>query len=297
MINLVIVGSIGLDDIKTPFGKISSTLGGSAVYSALSASFFEKPGVVGIVGRDMPQEELKALKNIDLSGISKGEKTFRWEGKYEYDMNEAKTLKTELNCLSNFNPRLPNSYKNAKYLLLANIDPDSQIKALNQLKNEPFVILDSMNFWIKNKKEKLVSAIKKSDLVLLNDGEARQLFNTPNLIKAGRKLLELGPQYAVIKKGEHGALLFSYDSFFSAPGYPLEELKDPTGAGDSFAGGLIGYLAKHNKTDEKTIRQGIIFGSAIASFCAEALSTKALLKIKISDIKERYEVFQKIREF
>lgn len=299
MADLVIIGSIGLDDIKTPFGKVSSVLGGSIVYASLAASYFSKPGIVGIVGRDMPKNYLKILerKEIDLTGLSFGRKTFRWSGFYEYDMNEAKTLKTQLNSFAHFKPILPTEYLNARYILLGNIDPELQLKVLNQAINNPFVLIDSMNFWIEHKKEALLKVIKKSDLVLLNDGEARQLFETPNLVKAAKKLLDLGPAYVVIKKGEHGALLFSQDNHFSAPGYPLEEVKDPTGAGDSFAGGLIGYLSKSDKIEELTIRKGIIYGSAIASFCAEGLGIENLKNIKLKDIEERYEIFRKIREF
>lgn len=297
MTDTVICGTIGLDDIKTPFGIKKATLGGSAVYSSFASSFFKKPGIVSIAGKDLSKENLALLSRIDLAGLSFGKKTFRWQGLYEYDMNEAKTLKTELNSLAGFSPNLPLSYKKARFLLLANIDPEIQLKILEQINSKALVLIDSMNFWIENKKEALISAIKKADIVLFNDAEAREFFNTPNLIKAGRELLNLGPEYAIIKKGEHGALLFSYDRFFSAPGYPLEVLKDPTGAGDSFAGGLIGYLSCSDKINEAQIRKGIIYGSVIASFCTEGLGLENLIKIKLKDIKERYEVMRQIREF
>ncbi|MCX6807094.1 MAG: PfkB family carbohydrate kinase [Candidatus Berkelbacteria bacterium] len=297
--DLIIVGSLGLDDIITPFGKATSNLGGSTAYASLAASFFIKPGIVSIVGNDMPRKNLQVLKKrgIDLEGLSFGKKTFRWSGFYEYDMNEAKTLKTELNSITQFNPILPNNYRNADYVLLGNIDPEQQLKVLKQTKKEAFVLIDSMNFWIENKKAKLLQAIKKANLVLLNDSEARQLSDTPNLVKSAKQILNLGVDYVVIKKGEHGALLFTNDDHFSAAGYPLENAKDPTGAGDCFAGGLIGFLAKERKTDLPTIKKGIVYGSAIASFCTEKFGVENLIKINLDDIKERYEIFRKIREF
>ncbi len=256
-----------------------------------------KPGLAGIMGNDMPVAHLKTLEKFDTRGVERKDKTFRWEGSYEYDMNEAKTLKTELNCLAELNPVLPDDYKKAPFLFLGNTDTDVQLKTLEQMEDKPFVVLDTMNFWITSKKEKLLEAISKVNLVVLNEGEARQLFETPNLIKAGRMMLDLGPEYAVIKKGEHGALLFGYNSFFSAPGYPLEQVKDPTGAGDSFAGGLIGYLAKTGDTCEANIRRAVIYGSAVASFCAEDFSLNYLKQVTLKEIEERYHVFEEIRRF
>jgi len=297
--DLVIIGTIGLDDIKTPFGDVKSALGGSGVYAACASSFFNAPGLISVAGNDIPEEYLNLLKKreIDLCGITKSGKTFRWSGFYEFDMNEAKTLKTELNSLADFKPQVPESYEEAKFLFLANIDPDLQLEVLSKMKNNPFVVADTMNYWITSKKESLLKVIKKTNLFVLNEGEARQLFDTANLIKAGKSALELGPEYVVIKKGEHGALLFSKEKYFSAPGYPLEEVKDPTGAGDSFAGGLIGYLSQTGDLSESNIRKAIIFGSTIASFCAESFSLNYLNNVKISDVKERYDIFKKIREF
>jgi len=295
--NLVIVGTIGLDDVETPFGKVSSVLGGSGTYAGMGASFFVKPGLVSIAGDDLSKEHRKTLEKIDISGVSFLGKTFHWEGFYEFDMNEAQTKKTELNSLAGFKPVLPDNYKEAKYLFLANIDPTIQLEVLSQTSNKPFVVLDTMNYWIANAREALTSVIKKSNLVVMNEGEARQFFKTPNLIKAGKMLLDLGPEYAIIKKGEHGALLFSDGRFFSAPGYPLEEVKDPTGAGDSFAGALIGYLAKTKDNSETNIRKAVIYGSIVASFCAEDFSLGYSKKVTLSDIEERYRVFQQIRNF
>lgn len=295
--NLVITGTIGLDDIETPFGKVAGTLGGSGVYAAMAASYFADPGLVSIAGGDLSKEHLKTLNRVDTTGVAKAGKTFRWSGFYEFDMNEAQTKKTDLNSLAGFKPIVPEKYKDTKYLFLANIDPEIQLEVLAQIKSRPFVVLDTMNYWITSKKEILKNVIAKVDILVMNEGEVRQFCGTPNLIKAGRQLLELGPSYAIIKKGEHGALLFGTDTFFSAPGYPLEEVKDPTGAGDSFAGGLIGYLAKTDDISEQNIRKGIIYGSVVASFCAEEFGLKYLENIKNTDIKERYEFCEKIRKF
>ncbi len=299
MINLVVIGTIGLDDIKTPFGKVKSALGGSGVYSAVAASFFAKSGLISVAGTDVPAEYMELLekRGIDLSGVTKVGKTFRWSGFYEFDMNEAKTLKTELNSLAGFKPEVPDDYKKSKFVFLANIDPDLQLEVLAGMEDKPFVVLDTMNYWITSKKNSLLKVIAKTDLFILNEGEARQLFETPNLIQAGKMALKLGPKYVIIKKGEHGALLFSDGKYFSAPGYPLEEVKDPTGAGDSFAGGLIGYLSKTGDISEKNIRKAVIYGSTIASFCAENFSLDYLKNISNEKIEERYGIFQKIREF
>lgn len=297
MVELVVVGTIGLDDIETPFGKVDSALGGSGVYASKASSFFTKTGLVSIVGKDMPKEDLAVIDEVDLSGVEQSEKTFRWSGYYEFDMNEAKTKKTELNSLAKFKPKLPNNFKTAKYLFLGNIDPSLQIEVLDQMENKPFVLLDTMNYWIETKKKKLLEVIGRVDVLVINEGEARQLFSTPNLIKAGKMILEFGPKFGIIKKGEHGALLFSKEGFFSAPGYPLEVVKDPTGAGDSFAGGLIGYLSKTGDNSEKNIRKAIVYGSTLASFCAEHFSLKYCDNLTLDNIEERYNAFEQIRKF
>lgn len=299
MINLVIAGSIGLDDIKTPFGQVKSALGGSAIYAGLSAALFARAGIVSIVGKDFPPKYFALLKKsgVDLAGVTADQKTFRWSGFYEFDMNEAETLKTELNALAKFNPRVPEIYRQAKFLFLANTDPATQLKVLDQMKNKPLVLIDTMNYWIKHKKKSLEKVISRADIVLLNDGEAREFSCCVNLIKAAKMVLNLGAKYVIVKKGEHGALLFSKSSFFSAPGYPLEQLKDPTGAGDSFAGALIGYLSKSKDVGENQIRRGIIYASAVASFTVEEFSIANLLKINHHKLKERYEIFRQIRKF
>ena len=304
--NLLIAGSIGIDNIETPFGKKENLLGGSGVYASLAASYFAKPMLLSIAGDDLTTQDRDSLTGcgVDLANVEFRDKTFRWHGSYEYDMNQAKTLKTELNSLVDFDPKLNSLARQAKYLLLGNTDPDVQLKIIDQMSEKPFIVLDTMNFWISSKKEQLLKVIKKANLVVVNDGEARQLFNEPNLIKAGHQLLGLGPEYAIIKKGEHGALLFTNDSFFSAPAYPLETLLDPTGCGDSFAGGLVGFLAGQQvsrsvsqRVSFEQMRKAVIYGSCIASFCAEAFGTGYRQTIKKQDIEERYGVFQEIREF
>ncbi len=299
MVDLIVLGTVALDDIETPFGKVKDALGGSATYAAYAASFFAKPGIVSIIGEDFPEHHKKTLENkgICLKGIAKEGKTFRWRGFYEFDMNEAKTLRTELNALESFKPELPKDYKDSKYIFLANLDPELQLEILNQLKKTELVVLDTMNFWIEHKKEALLRVIKKTNILLLNDGEARQLFKTTNLIKAANNALKLGPYAVIIKKGEHGALLFTKEKHFNAPGYPLENVKDPTGCGDSFGGALIGYLAKTKDHGERSIRKAIVYASAIASFNAEDFSLENLKKIKHSDIEKRFNELKEIREF
>lgn len=297
-IDLVVCGSASLDNIKTPFGEVKSVLGGSAIYASIAASHFARTGMLSIVGKDFNSNALKELerKGIDLTGLSQKGKTFKWGGLYEFDMNEAKTIKTELNALADYKPEVPPEYLSAKYLFLANLDPDTQIEVA-RLFPKAFIILDTMNYWIQNKRKPLLEAIKAADLFVLNEGEARELCQEVNLVKAAKVILRLGPKYVIIKKGEHGALLFSNNKHFSAAGYPLEDVKDPTGAGDSFAGALSGYLAKHGKKDEKTIRRAIVCASAVASFTTEDFSVKKLIKITNKDIEERYDNFKKIRKF
>lgn len=299
MTNLAIVGSVALDTVKTPFGERKEVLGGAATYASYAASFFSKPGIVAVVGEDFPQEHLDLLekRGIDLCGVKKEGKTFRWSGSYEYDMNEAKTIKTELNSFESFKPELPENYKNAEYVFLANINPELQMSVLEQVRKPELVMLDTMNLWIKTKKNQLLEVIRKVDVLLLNDGEARQLFETPSLVKAASAALKLGPKQVIIKKGEHGALLFADSTHFSAPGYPLEVIKDPTGCGDSFAGAMIGYLAKTGDASEKSIRKAIVYGSVVASFNAEDFSLERMKRLTNEEIEGRYREFERIREF
>jgi len=299
MADPIIIGTVALDSLETPFGKVQNILGGSASYASLAASFFSKPGILSIVGKDFPCEHIKFLngRGINTEGIVLGEKTFRWQGFYEFDMNEAKTLRTELNALESYKVNVPENYKNAKYVFLANIDPELQLAAIKQIKNPELVVMDTMNFWIEHKKKQLLEAIDKSDVIVLNDAEARQLFNTPNLVKAANAALKLHSKSVIIKKGEHGALLFTDKKHFSAPGYPLENIKDPTGCGDCFGGAFIGYLAKTRDLSEANMRKAIIYGSIIASYNAEDFGTKRLQKISHEDIEKRYKEFKDIREF
>ncbi len=299
MTNLAVVGSVALDTVKTPFGERKNALGGAATYASYAASFFSKPGIVAVVGEDFPQEHLELLekRGIDLKGVKKEGRTFRWQGYYEYDMNEAKTVKTELNSFEGFKPELPESYKNAKYVFLANINPELQMSVLEQVRKPELVMLDTMNLWIKTKRKRLLEVASKVDVLLLNDSEARQLFGTPSLVKAAAEALKLGPRQVIIKKGEHGALLFTDSTHFSAPGYPLETIKDPTGCGDSFAGALIGYLAKTGDNSEKNVRKAIVYGSVVASFNAEDFSLERMKRLTNAEIEKRYCEFERIREF
>jgi len=295
----VIIGTVALDSIQTPFGKVEDALGGSATYASLAASFFSKPKIVSIVGKDFPQQHIEMLrgKNIETSGIEIGDKTFRWKGFYEFDMNEAKTLKTELNVIANYKVKVPDDYKDAKYIFLANIDPEVQLDVINAMKNAELIIMDTMNFWIDNKKDILLKTIKKCDILILNDGEARQLFETTNLVKAANFALKMVSKAVIIKKGEHGALLFTEKKHFSAPGYPLENIKDPTGCGDSFGGAFTGYLAKTKDLSDKNLRKAVVYGSILASYNAEGFGTEKLSNLKLEDINKRFKEFVDIREF
>ncbi|MEM4267501.1 MAG: PfkB family carbohydrate kinase [Candidatus Woesearchaeota archaeon] len=299
MVELIILGTVGIDSIKTPFGVAEEVLGGSAVYSALAASFFLDVGIVSIIGEDFPKEHITLLKKrgINTEGLQVKGTTFRWKGEYEYDMNEAKTIATEINCLSEFKPELPEKYKKAKYCFLANTDPELQISILKQLKKPRLVVLDTMNYWIQTKRDRVIEAIGMCDILVVNDAEARQLFETVNLVDAAKKGRKMGVKTMVIKKGEHGALLFSNGRFFFAPGFPLEIIKDPTGCGDSFAGAFIGYLGKCKDIDESSMRKGIIYGSTVASFNAEDFSLNKLKVISMMDIEKRYNEFEEIVKF
>jgi sugar/nucleoside kinase (ribokinase family) len=295
----IILGTVALDSLETPFGKVSNVIGGSATYASIAASFFSKPGILSIVGKDFPKDQMNFFKSrgISTEGIVIGEKTFRWQGFYEYDMNEAKTLKTELNSLQSYDVKVPDSYKDAKYIFLGNIDPDLQMKAIKAITKPKLIVMDTMNFWIENKRSSLLKIISKANILILNDSEARQLFETPNLVNAASKALKIGLKAIIIKKGEHGSLLFTDKTHFSAPSYPLEDLKDPTGCGDSFGGAFVGYLEKTDDLSEKNLRKAVVYGSVLASFNAEDFSIRKLKALKEKDIMSRYKEFEKIREF
>lgn len=299
MNNVLVLGTVALDTIKTPFGKVQKALGGSATYASFAAGFFAKPALISVIGDDFPKDYLNLMqrKGINLDGVQIRGKTFHWEGFYEFDMNEAKTIKTELNSLSDFKVKIPEGYKNIKYVFLANIDPECQLEALKQMKKPRLVVMDTMNFWIKNKKKALLEVIKKAGVLLLNDGEARQLFETASLVKAANIALNMGPKAVIIKKGEHGSLLFTKNKHFNAPGYPLEEIKDPTGCGDCFGGAFIGYIAKTNDLSESNFRKAVVFGSVVASYNAEDFGPNRLKSLTMKDIEQRYKEFKEIREF
>ncbi len=289
--SVLIAGTVALDDLKTPFGEKKNILGGSAVHASVSSSFFATVAMCGVVGEDFPKEHIDFLKsrNINTAGILRiPGKTFHWEGYYEYDMNQAHTLTTDLNVLTSFNPVLSDEEKKSEFVFLANLDPDIQCGIIDQLKKPRIIALDSMNYWIDTKKKKLVEAVSKANIVLLNDMEARQFAGSPNLIAAAKQILMLGPSYVIIKKGEHGALCFSKEFNFAAPSFPQENLVDPTGAGDSFAGGLIGYLSRCKQIDPNNIKRAIVIGSVMASFNVEDFSLNRLRTLKPAEIVDRY---------
>ncbi len=299
---LLVVGSLGLDDVATPFDKVTNALGGSATYISLSASYFSGPVyLVGVVGEDFPQRYIDLLEehNVDLDGLQiiKGGKTFRWSGKYHYDLNVRDTLLTELNVFQDFNPIIPEKYSKSKFVCLGNIDPTLQLKVLEQLENPHFVVCDTMNYWIEGKLDDLLKVLKKANVLIINDSEARLLANEPNLIKASKKIREMGPEILIIKKGEHGALLFADDIIFSAPAYPMEMIYDPTGAGDSFAGGFIGYLHKTQDLSPENMKCAVIYGSAMASFCVEKFSTQGLEDLEYLRVQDRFREFMNLSRF
>lgn len=298
--SILVVGSVAFDSVETPFGKAEEVLGGSATYFSTSASYFTDVKLVAVVGTDFPDIHIEGLKSrgIDVSGLKKVPgKTFRWKGRYDYDLNQAHTLETHLNVFSSFNPEIPESYRESPFVFLANIDPELQIKVLEQVKGAKFVACDTMNFWIEGKPDALRKLLKKVDLFVINEGEAREFSGTASLVKAARKILSNGPKTLIIKRGEYGALMFNHGSVFSAPAYPLEDIFDPTGAGDSFAGGLMGYLANTGDLSEANLRRAIIFGSVMASFNVEAFSLERLNSLCLNDIKMRYSEFKRLTHF
>ncbi len=297
---VLVVGSVGLDSVKTPFGEVTEVLGGSAIYASLSASLFTDVKLVAVVGEDFPMEYMELINThpIDLGGleIAKG-RTFRWRGEYTYELNEAITLETELNVFEHFSPKIPVDFREIEFVFLANIDPQLQFSVLEQISSPKLVVADTMNFWIEHKKEALLKTISAVNIMILNDSEARELTGEPNLIKAAKKIISWGPERVIIKKGEHGALMFSDSIVFSAPAYPLEFIFDPTGAGDTFAGGFIGYLATHGTMDEKELRRAIIYGSTMASFVVEDFSIRKLQGIDNVQIKKRSHQFKEMAHF
>jgi sugar/nucleoside kinase (ribokinase family) len=297
---VLVVGSVALDTVTTPFGKREEALGGSATYFSFAASYFDRPCIVAVVGDDFPEEHTQAMRDrgVDLEGLEvQPGKTFRWEGKYGYDLNQRDTLSTCLNVFEHFHPKLPESYRASEYVFLGNIHPGLQLEVLEQIRSPRFVACDTMNLWIETERESLCELVKKVDAVVLNDSEARELAGEPNLARAARIIQEMGCPKVVIKKGEHGCLFFTPHSHFSAPAYPLDSVNDPTGAGDSFAGGFMGYLAQSQKVDEQTIRRAIVYGSVLASFSVESFSVDGLTQLTHEKIAARYKEFHEITLF
>jgi sugar/nucleoside kinase (ribokinase family) len=301
--SLVIVGTVAFDALETPFGKTDKIVGGSALYASWSASnFVNNIQLVSVVGDDYDFEEIKSLeeRGVVTEGlqVKKGEKSFFWSGKYHMDMNTRDTLATELNVLGDFDPVLPESYKNPEFLMLGNLTPQVQLKVLEQLQSRPkLIMMDTMNFWMETQLDALHEVIKKVDLLAVNDAEARQLTGEYSIIKAANKILGMGPKYLIIKKGEHGALLFHGNNVFFAPALPLEEVFDPTGAGDTFAGGFIGYLAASRDVSFDNMKRAVIFGSALASFCVEKFGNERLKEITKDELDERVQEFIELVHF
>jgi sugar/nucleoside kinase (ribokinase family) len=300
---LLTVGSVAFDAIETPFGKTDKIIGGAGTYIALSASFFNnRQYIVSVVGEDFPQEMLDQLsaRNVDLEGlqVKQGEKTFFWSGRYHNDMNSRDTLVTELNVLEHFDPIIPESYQEAEYLLLGNLSPQVQSTVIERLKNRPKLIaMDTMNFWMDIAMDDLRKTISMVDVLIINDEEARQLSNEYSLVKASKVIRAMGPKYLIIKKGEHGALLFHEKDVFYAPALPLEEVFDPTGAGDTFAGGFMGYIASTGDSSFENMKRAIIHGSALASFCVEKFGTERLMQITQHDLEARVNQFVALTNF
>ncbi|MFA8436479.1 MAG: PfkB family carbohydrate kinase [Marinifilaceae bacterium] len=301
--SLVVVGSVAFDAIETPFGQTDKIIGGAGTYISLASSFFgNKPQIVSVVGDDFPESYLELLSKfqIDTDGlqIKKGEKTFFWAGRYHTNMNERDTLATELNVLADFDPILPSNYKNAEFLMLGNLSPVVQRQVIEQLPQRPkLIVMDTMNFWMDTCWEELLQTIAMVDVLAINDSEARQLSGEYSLPKAAKKIMGMGPKYLIIKKGEHGALLFHGNETFYAPALPLEEVFDPTGAGDTFAGGFIGYMAQCKEINFENMKKALIAGSAMASFCVEKFGTEKLLDLNQELIDERLSEFVRLTQF
>lgn len=300
--SVLVVGSLALDSIETPFGSVRDAVGGSAVYISTAASYFLSPvRLVGVVGGDFPRHALKFLedRNVDLAGLEivQGGKTFRWSGRYHYDLNERDTLSTDLNVFEKFNPKVPESFRKTRVVCLGNIDPALQLSVLDQLEKPRIVVCDTMNYWIERKNADLKKTLERINVLILNDSEARLLSREPNLIKAARVIRSMGPSVLIIKKGEHGALLTTEQLVFSAPAYPMENIFDPTGAGDSFAGGFVGWLARTDDMSEENLKRAVIYGSTLASFCVEKFSIDGLRDITYLQIQDRFRSFRELSRF
>ncbi len=299
---VLVVGSIAIDNLKTQLEERREVLGGAASYGSVAASYFSPVNLVGIVGTDFPPEYIELFKSrgINLDGLEVADgRTFRWSGEYEWDMNQRKTLDLELNVFETFMPKIPEAYKRTPIILLGNISPVLQNHVLDQVRSPRFVVADTMDLWISTTKPALLELLKRVDLLVLNDSEARQLTSETSLIKAGRDLIQLGPKFVAIKKGEHGCLLLSHDHFFSCGAFPLEDIRDPTGAGDTFAGGFTGYLAGLDKEQFEfaDLKKAVVYGSLLASFCVESFSLDRLKSLSREELDERYEVFKVMSHF
>jgi sugar/nucleoside kinase (ribokinase family) len=298
---ILVVGTVAFDSIETPFGKAERCLGGSATYFSVAASFFTEVDLIAVIGEDFTNDDLEVFRgrNIKLDGLQRveGAKTFFWRGEYGYDLNVAKTRETQLNVFADFHPRLDETQRRADVLFLANIHPELQMDVLHQTERPRLVALDTMNLWIDTKRTELEHAFSRVDLVVINEAEVRQFTREPNLIKGGRQILSLGPSTLVIKRGEYGVMLVTKDAIFAAPAYPLENVFDPTGAGDTFAGGFLGYLASRNEVNDRELRRATIFGSVLASFTVEKFSLDRLREISLSEVQERYQDFRALTHF
>ncbi len=298
--SILAVGTVAFDSIETPFGAAERILGGSAAYFALAASFFTPVRIVGVVGEDFPQEyiDLFVQRGIDLEGLKRepGD-TFHWRGKYHEDINVRDTLELHLNVLSGFVPQLPDRYRDAEYVFLGNIDPAMQMEVLNQIRRMRMVVCDTMDHWIRESSTDLRKVLKRIEMLVVNDSEARLLSGHNNIVRAARAILQMGPQVVLIKRGEYGVLQFSDSSIFATPAYPLEEVFDPTGAGDSFAGGFLGHLARSRDHSQRGIRRAIVYGSVVASFTVEDFGVKRLTHVSLPNIEERYEQFAGLTDF
>jgi sugar/nucleoside kinase (ribokinase family) len=299
--SVLVVGSVALDSVETPFGKADNVLGGSGNFFAASASHLSPVQLVGVIGSDYPIDKLQrafASRPIDLAGLERAEGTsFRWRGRYRHDLNMAETLETHLGVFSNFRPKIPQQFRNAPFVFLGNIDPRLQLDVLTQVAKPKLVACDTMNFWIESRRADVLKLLEHVDLITLNDAEARQLTDEFNLVRAARWIMARGPKHVVIKKGEHGAFMFTASSIFFAPAYPLEAVFDPTGAGDSFAGGFMGYLARSGDISEANLRRAVVYGSAMGSFAVEKFSVDRLLEITSDDIKQRVVDFHRLVTF
>ena len=300
---LLVVGTVAFDAIETPFGQTDKILGGAATFIGLAAAQFDvQTALVSVVGDDFPQEYLDIFTDMkmDISAIErvKGGKTFFWKGKYHNDLNSRDTLATELNVLAEFNPVVPETFKNANVVMLGNLHPNIQLSVLDQMSSRPqLVVLDTMNYWMDNSWDELIQVLKRIDVITINDEEARQLSGEYSLVRAAAKIQDMGPKYVVIKKGEHGALLFHHDNVFFAPALPLEEVFDPTGAGDTFAGGFVGYLAETRNTSFNSLRNAVIHGSNLASFCVEKFGTERMLRLTKKEVDQRLKQFKELTQF